>query len=68
MATSKVAISAAAGALSLADAGPVTMAEADLADAGILFLADLTGPVTVGVAGLDDVGYCSRPTLLGRSP
>ena len=41
----------------LADAGPVTMAVDDLADAGILFLADLTGPVTVGVAGLDDVGY-----------
>ena len=44
------------GVAPLADAGPVTMAVADLTDAGILFPADPAGVVTVGVAPLADAG------------
>ena len=63
----------AADATSLADAGVVTIGVTDLADAGapsladagILFPADLAGPDTVGVADLADtgaiLGYRSRP-------
>ena len=39
---------------------------AALADAGIPFLADPAGSVTLAVAG-PLLGYCSRPTLLGQS-
>ena len=44
------------GVATLADAGPVTMAVTDLADAGTLFPADLAGSVTVGVADFADAG------------
>ena len=44
----------AADAISLADAGMVTVGVTDLADAGILFPADPTGVVTIGVAPLAD--------------
>ena len=40
----------------LADTGPVTMAVADLTDAGILFPADPAGVVTAGLVPLADAG------------